>query len=85
MLNEEYIYTVWRNNRDYEYVENYSRENNDWFSMMNISVGIQHQVGKRWFVQGEPFLKAPVKGIGEGKVNLVSSGVFFSLKYLISK
>lgn len=85
MLNEEYIYTVWRNNRDYEYVENYSRENNEWFSVLNVSVGVQHQVGRRWFVQGEPFLKAPIQGIGEGKVSLVSTGVFFSLKYLINK
>ncbi|HTF18027.1 MAG TPA: outer membrane beta-barrel protein [Chryseolinea sp.] len=84
MLDEEYVYTVTRNNRDYEYVENYSNKNNEWFSMLNLSVGVQHQVGKRWFVQGEPFLKAPMKGIGEGKVNLVSAGVFVSVKYWIN-
>ncbi|MEJ1240840.1 outer membrane beta-barrel protein [Chryseolinea sp. T2] len=83
MLNEEYVYTVTHNNKDYEYVESYSHENNEWFSMLNLSTGIQHQVGKRWFVQGEPFLKAPMKGIGAGKVNLVSAGVFVSVKYWI--
>jgi hypothetical protein len=47
-------------------------------------VGIQHQVARRWFVQGEPFLKAPMKGVGAGKVNLVSAGVFVSVKYWIN-
>jgi len=84
MLDEEYIYTVSRNSRDYEYVETYSNENNEWFSMLNLSVGVQHQVAKRWFVQGEPFLKAPMKGVGAGKVNLVSAGVFVSVKYWIN-
>lgn len=84
MLNEEYVYTVSRNSYDYEYVENYSHKNNEWFSMLNLSFGIQHQLDKRWFIQGEPFLKAPMKGVGEGKVNLVSAGVFVSVKYLIN-
>ena len=83
MLKENYIYTVKRNNNYYEYEENYSHKNNEWFSMLNLSVGVQHQVTKRWFVQAEPFLKAPLKGIGEGKVNLVSVGVFASVKYRI--
>lgn len=84
MLNEDYVYTVWHNNKEYEYAESYSHENNEWFSMLNLSLGIQQQVGKRWFVQGEPFLKAPMKGVGAGKVNLVSTGVFVSVKYWIN-
>ena len=84
MLDEEYIYTVTRNNHNYEYVETYSNENNEWFSMLNLSLGVQHQITKRCFIQGEPFIKAPMKGIGEGKVNLVSAGVFVSVKYWIN-
>lgn len=85
MLNEEYVYTVWANQRDYEYTENFSNKNREWFSMLNISFGIQRMVGERFFVQAEPFIKAPVSGVGEGKVNLVSTGAFFSLKYRLSK
>jgi hypothetical protein len=84
MLDEEYIYTVTRNNHNYEYVETYANENNEWFSMLNLSVGVQHQITKRCFIQGEPFIKAPMKGVGEGKVNLVSAGVFVSVKYWIN-
>jgi hypothetical protein len=85
MLKENYIYTVSRNNYDYEYEENYSHKNNEWFSMLNLSVGVQRQIANKWFIQGEPFLKAPMKGIGEGKVNLVSAGVFVSVKYKINR
>ena len=84
MLEEEYVFTVRRYNHDYEYIENYANGNSEWGSMLNVSVGMQHQIARRWFVQGEPFLKAPLKGVGEGKVNLVSTGVFFSVKYLLN-
>jgi len=84
MLDEKYCYTIYGNYRDYEYTEDYSNKNVEWFSMLNLSFGVQHQIGRRWFVQGEPFLKAPVKGVGEGKVNLASAGVFISLKCLIN-
>lgn len=85
MLKEKYVYTVWANHQDYQYEENFSHKNNEWFSMLNISIGVQRRLGEHFFVQAEPFLKAPMSGVGEGKVNLVSSGVFFSLKYKLGK
>lgn len=81
MLNEDYTYGVKGPTQDYIYNETYTRKNNDWASMLNISIGIQHRLSRRFQVQAEPFLKAPLSGVGEGKVDLVSSGVFFSLKY----
>ncbi|HEY5748340.1 MAG TPA: outer membrane beta-barrel protein [Chryseolinea sp.] len=85
MLKESYVYTVWANQKDYQYEENFSHKNNEWFSMLNISIGVQRRIGEHFFVQAEPFLKAPMSGVGEGKVNLVSTGVFFSLKYKLGK
>ncbi|MBT1710125.1 hypothetical protein KK062_17900 [Fulvivirgaceae bacterium PWU5] len=81
MLNEDYTYGVKGPTQDYIYNETFTRKNNDWASMLNISIGIQHRLSRRFQVQAEPFLKAPLSGVGEGKVDLVSSGVFFSLKY----
>jgi hypothetical protein len=81
MLNEDYTYVVKGPTQDYIYNEKFTRKNNDWASMLNISIGIQHRLSRRFQVQAEPFLKAPLSGVGEGKVDLVSSGVFFSLKY----
>jgi len=85
MLKEHYVYTVWSNQKEYQYEETFSNENNEWFTMLNLSVGIQQRLGKRFFAQAEPFLKAPMSGVGEGKVNLMSTGIFLSLKYSLSK
>lgn len=85
MLKEQYVYTVTWNQNEYLYEENFSNKNNEWFSMLNLSIGIQQKIGKRFFAQAEPFLKAPISGVGEGKVNLMSTGVFLSLKYSLSK
>ncbi|MBT1685908.1 PorT family protein [Dawidia soli] len=81
MLSEDYTYGVKGPAKDYIYNERFTRKNNDWASMLNLSIGIQHRLSRRFLVQAEPFLKAPLSGVGEGKVDLVSSGVFFSLKY----
>ncbi|SKC57284.1 outer membrane beta-barrel protein [Ohtaekwangia koreensis] len=85
MLKENYVYTVWENNTNYYYYENYNNKNNNWFSMLNLSFGLQYRMNNRFMFQVEPFLKAPVAGVGEGKVDLVSIGSFFSLKYKITK
>ncbi len=51
------------------------------FSQLNLSGGYERAVTQRLFWQVEPFLKAPLKGVGYYKVNLLSTGVFFSLRY----
>lgn len=85
MLKENYVYTVTTNNQDYYYYEDYKNENRHWFSMLNISFGLQYRVSPRLQIQAEPFLKAPMSGVGAGKIDLVSAGTFFALKYKINK
>ncbi len=85
MLKEMYTYTVWANQREFIYDEEYVRKNKNWFSMLNLSIGVQHRLSNRFQVQAEPFLKAPISGVGQGKVNLVSMGAFFTLKYQLNK
>ena len=55
------------------------------FNMYNISFGIEKYINKRVSVQIEPYAKIPLAGIGEGKIKLVSTGVYFSLKYYFNK
>lgn len=85
MLKENYVYTVTENNHDYYYYEDYKNENRHWFSMLNISFGVQYRISPRLQIQAEPFLKAPMSGVGAGKIDLVSAGTFFALKYKINK
>ncbi|MEO8474828.1 MAG: porin family protein [Chryseolinea sp.] len=85
MLNEEYKYTILKNQQYTTYDQSVSHKNNEWFSMLNVSIGLQQRIGQRFLFQVEPFLKAPISGVGEGKVNLVSTGAFVSLKYQLIK
>jgi hypothetical protein len=78
----------------YPYTENYVphffdtdeynpiiNENRHFFSVLNLSMGYERSLSDRWSLQVEPYLKAPLSGVGAGKVKLTSAGVFFGLKY----
>ncbi|QMW01801.1 hypothetical protein [Spirosoma foliorum] len=51
------------------------------FSNLNLSVGYERSISRRLSWQVEPFMKAPLRGVGFFKVNLLSTGAFFSLRY----
>gem|GEM_PF-1525454 len=55
--------------------------NNHLFAVSNISIGYEHAVNNHFAWQVEPYFKIPLGGVGFGKIRLVSSGVFFSIKY----
>ncbi len=84
MLQENYTYTVdySSGSRDYSYT--IERKNNEWFKMLNLSIGIQYQIAPRFYLQAEPFLKAPLAGVGEWDVQLSSMGIFLGVKYRIN-
>ncbi len=50
-------------------------------SNLNLSVGYERQLNRRFSVQAEPFLKIPLRGIGAYKIRLISTGVFMSVRY----
>jgi hypothetical protein len=51
------------------------------FSQLNLSMGYERPLSRRWSVQAEPFAKIPLIGVGYFKVRLVSIGVFVGLRY----
>jgi len=77
----DYYYTYGSNpnvvqrNRTYENVGNY------WFSVVNLSIGYEKQIGKNISLQAEPFFKQPLKGVGFGNIKLNTTGIFFTGKY----
>lgn len=82
MSKENYIYYVEGGYGNvYTYEQAIRGKNNEWFSMLNLSVGLNKQLNTRWAIQLEPFYKAPLAGVGEGDVSLASFGAFFNLKY----
>lgn len=80
MLSENYSF-------DYGYPSNYnynwgvSNQNKHMMSIVNLSVGWQKQLNKKWNIQAEPFLKIPLGKVGEGKVSLKTTGILLGLKY----
>jgi hypothetical protein len=55
--------------------------NHHLFSVFNLSAGYERSLGRHWRLQGEPYLKLPLGGVGAGKVKLTSAGVFVGVKY----
>ncbi|QJW88184.1 PorT family protein [Spirosoma taeanense] len=51
------------------------------FSHLNLSAGYERSLSRRLAWQVEPFLKIPLKEVGYFKLNLISTGAFFSLRY----
>lgn len=81
MLQEDYTYYVDNPYGPDEYHQSISNENNEWFKMLNVSVMLQKRLSNRFYLEFEPFLKAPLAGVGEGEVSLVSMGAFFNLRF----
>ena len=67
------------NNTDPSY--SYKNENNHPLGVANLSVGISKALNKQTSVVIQPYVKLPLTGIGQGKVNLQSTGIIFQLEY----
>ena len=86
MNSEEYVFHVRGTyGNSYEYETKVEGKNNEMFSIINLSIGIQKQLNSRMALQFEPFVKQPVKGIGEGDLSLSTVGAFLNLRFSIVK
>ncbi|MCI0750520.1 MAG: hypothetical protein L0Y35_01660 [Flammeovirgaceae bacterium] len=79
MMKEKYKYS-WIGSYNDRYSE-VRGENNEWLKVVNISVVAEKRLSGRFSIQAEPFVKIPLSGIGEGKINLSTLGTFISLQY----
>lgn len=84
MKKEAYTYLYDRNNVQYNVSKSYKNSSKDWLSVMNISGGYQHQMGKA-SLRIEPYLKLPLKGVGIGKLPITSTGIYLSITYPLAK
>ena len=55
------------------------------FKIVNFSVGYQYLFGRKGSLQVEPFIKIPTAGVGWGKVDLHTIGIYFMYKYKLGK
>jgi hypothetical protein len=60
----------------------YTYKNNaDFLSVSNFSIGYEHRLSKALYIQAEPYFKLPIAGLGEGSIKLYSAGLQLGLKY----
>jgi hypothetical protein len=63
----------------YNWQYEYTNDNKHYFSVLDLSGGYSIRLNKTVSLSAEPYLKIPLTGIGEGKVDLKGGGVLFTL------
>ncbi|WP_144051857.1 hypothetical protein [Fibrisoma limi] len=82
MLREDYKYNYKNPNNPHIKYRDWSTKTGPYgLSQLNMSVGYEHPFSQRLSGQLEPFIKAPLRGIGVYKYNLLSTGAFLSIRY----
>ena len=63
----------------------YENKNNNFFSVLNLSVGFEKQMNHNLFLSVEPYYKLPLGGVGQGQVKLSSVGMQLNARYQFNK
>lgn len=56
-------------------MKTYTNSGNNLFSIINLSVGLEHKINKSISLRINPYLKIPLKGLGIGSIPITSSGI----------
>ena len=77
MTSENYNYQFYVPGTTYSGTSNLDvqKASNYWFSIINLSAGYEHRLGKIGNLRIEPYLRIPMSGLGSGKLNILSSGL----------
>jgi hypothetical protein len=80
MKSEKYENWYQNTNTGYVYPRNYTftNENKHFFSVLDLSAGYNRKINDVFSLSAMPYVKIPLQGIGEGKVNLKSAGILFT-------
>ncbi len=52
-----------------------------WLSHANISAGYEYRISRKLSLLAEPSIRMPLKRVGYGKVNLITTGLWLSVRY----
>jgi len=81
MKNEKYIYNYAPHTYNVIWYEHEAATGWYWLSHLNASAGYEYRFSKKLSLLAEPYVRIPIKKVGYGKVNLFSTGVWFSIRY----
>ena len=77
MKEENYDYTYYYGTSGVSAVHSktYINESKNLFSIVNLSLGYTHKMGKIVDLRVEPYMKLPIQGVGVGQLPLLSAGI----------
>lgn len=52
-----------------------------WLSHVNVSAGYEYRISRKLSLLAEPSIRMPLKRVGYGKVNLITTGLWLSVRY----
>ncbi|MGY3090593.1 hypothetical protein ACVWYF_003654 [Hymenobacter sp. UYAg731] len=81
MQREQYSYAYTENYRAGYWQGDFVNANRHYLSILNLAAGYERTLSAHWSLQAEPYLKLPLAGVGAGKIQLTSAGVFLGVKY----
>ncbi len=84
MKKEEYNYHYTRNNMYYQSQKSYTG-NTAFFSVFNLTAGVEKKITKEVSLLAEPSIAIPLAGVGEGSVKLYSAALQIGIKYKPAK
>ena len=73
----DYLYKYPNGQVQYHTLE-YKNKNAHFFSVADLSGGYQYHFSDRFSLMAEPYVKIPLSGVGQGKVQLNSGGILFT-------
>lgn len=86
MLKEDYTFKYTAESGYQDRMQEFRNKNQHYFGVIDISATYYMKLKKEKVSIGlEPYVKIPITGVGEGKVNLKSSGVALKLRYDLGK
>ena len=81
MQKESYTLFYHNGNRFFGKEFDSDQHHNYLLSVVSISAGLEHELGKGFSFQVEPFVKLPTTGMGAGNIKLNSYGLLFSFRF----
>jgi|GEM_PF-1320813 len=86
MLKEDYTFKYTEASGYKDRLQEFNNKNQHYFGVIDLSATYYIKLKKEKFSLGvEPYVKIPVTGVGEGNVNLKSSGIALKVRYDLGK
>ena len=81
IINQSSIYFFHSGGRPSAWKKTDNSQQNYWFDIADISLGVETDMGKGFSFQAEPFLKLPLKPMGMENAKLSTYGFLLSIRY----